>query len=46
MRGARMVALAGVRLFVGSFLVCWWEGGIEPVGDASGLVDHLLGIVS
>ena len=39
-----MVGQLGVLPFVVSSLACWWEGGVEPVGDASGLVDQLLGI--
>ena len=43
-RGARVVAFLGVRLLVASSLSCRWEVGVEPVGDASGLVDQLFGI--
>ena len=42
---AQESALLGVLLFVGLFLVCGWEVGVEPVGDAPGLVDQFLGAV-
>ena len=41
-----MVALPGVLLFLVSSLSCGWEVGVEPVGDASGLVDHLRRVAS
>ena len=41
---ARERALLGVLLFLVSSLSCGWKVGVEPVGDASGLVDQLCGI--
>ena len=42
---AQESALLGVRLVVVSSLSCGREVGVEPVGDASGLVNHFLGVV-
>ena len=41
---ARERALPGMWLVVGSSLSCGRKVGVEPVGDASGLVDQLCGI--
>ena len=43
---AQESALLGVLLFVGSSLSCGREVGVEPVGDASGLVEQLCGVGS
>ena len=40
------VALLGVRLVAVSSLSCGRKVGVEPVGDASGLVDHLRRVAS
>ena len=40
------VALLGVRLVAVSSLSCGRKVGVEPVGDASGLVDHLWRVAS
>ena len=41
---AQESALLGVRLLAASSLSCGRKVGVEPVGDASGLVDQLFGI--
>ena len=41
---AQESALLGVRLLAASSLSCGRKVGVEPVGDAPGLVDQLCGI--